>query len=1523
MASSLLTGLLAIPAVAADAPPAEGPVADRVKAVAAWEDGGPAVRRAAAIALSGSDADVTAFVTSGRAAAAEQDLRAQLEELVAASGPTVREHAKAALAGSAADMQTFLDKKLKWAYEGDQRLALIQIMSTGGSAVKDAANKAMNGSLADVDKFLADGQYTAREGDDRLKLIQLMSVGGPEVKKAANTAMNGPVEDVRAFLRYGYQTAAAHDQETLDIAQLADLTKNAADQAGEQAKTAKDTAAQALDATNLAKQAAELAASETRAAQADASKATNAAGRAADAAERSAAAAEKASAAAKAANEAGRQAASAAANAASAAAKAGNAASRALDAASRAARDEAQAGKARDLALAAVKAVINAKSAAESSLWAEQAAQHAKEAAGSTKSASDNSAAAATASADAAAQSGVSDEAADRARKAAARARSAAAEAGRAATATVKIADEAAAAAHEARQAALSSAGHAEAAAAAAEDAARNAGHAANAAQIAQTAAEAADQASTTAANAAAQAHKVADIARAADQERLNAQQAAEVAAAQKAYREEELRKQQTTWAAGQKTELAADIERLLTEATATGVDQKVAVTKGRQVAVRLLEAGGPWVKAAAERALEGTDGSVLGFLSTDLALAREQDDRVSVMAIAESAQKLEQRLAAETASVGSAAQVREFLATGAYPGQEGDDRLLLTQIMSGGGPAVKDAANTAMNGSHTDVRAFLTKGQYTAREGDQRLLITQAIASGGPEVKAAAQAAMAGPSSGLEAFLQIGLPKARERDAVTAAHVATVDSYLAGIDANVAQAHQFAAQAAESYATARGLANEAATAAGRAAASAKEADDWAVVARAAADRASASADQAKGHAKQARTAAASADQAARSASASAAQATSSAQQARRYAAIAKDAADRAAASAAAAGKSRDEAEQAAREAKVIVARKQQAEAVTRQAVASGTVINNGDERAYYVEVVERPGFQKKTISDNLERCDHGTMGLTDRLVYGNGNWRKNEAGVLVCDVTTTALFTGTVDYLMRTCPEPGLTVEQCKGKYSVWDTIVLSSTTLDRKTVTATIVMTREQFFASGAAPVCFLEVCYSGAGAGFLANVLYGDAIECINHPGITEACGFAAATLLPAAIVLKSAKAVAAFRAATATGIGVAEATAALDAALGATNQALVKSLTATAGLVTKFRLALKDGVGTEDALKVLRNDPNISPSLLGQLDGEGRLATALRSCPTQVPNSFPAGTLVLLGDGTSRSIEALRVGDQVTATDPVTGITGPRTITDTIRTPDDRDFTELTIQGVDGPLSAVTATDHHPFWVQSTRAWTDAAAVKPGDTLRTDTGATVQVASIRHWTGLEPAYNLTVDGLHTYYVLAGDTPLLVHNITPAEEACRILAILAKMRVRPEDKGATQGWASVRQTDGTLKLEPSSVDSGDWKSAEVKEISDFLRKPETGLPQFPSAMTTYPTAEHAEVKIAWDAAKRRDEVKEIEIVINNRDGDCTWARPGVGCAFSIPKILYTGQTAIIRWVDKEGVLQKTEIIKGTREK
>ncbi|HEY8374685.1 MAG TPA: polymorphic toxin-type HINT domain-containing protein [Pseudonocardiaceae bacterium] len=75
--------------------------------------------------------------------------------------------------------------------------------------------------------------------------------------------------------------------------------------------------------------------------------------------------------------------------------------------------------------------------------------------------------------------------------------------------------------------------------------------------------------------------------------------------------------------------------------------------------------------------------------------------------------------------------------------------------------------------------------------------------------------------------------------------------------------------------------------------------------------------------------------------------------------------------------------------------------------------------------------------------------------------------------------------------------------------------------------------------------------------------------------------------------------------------------------------------------------------------------------------------------------------------------------------------------------------------------VVATEGHPFWLPELREWVPASAVRAGDLLQTSAGTWVQVASVRAWTASHRVHNLTVDGLRTYYVLAGATPVLVHN------------------------------------------------------------------------------------------------------------------------------------------------------------------
>jgi len=143
-----------------------------------------------------------------------------------------------------------------------------------------------------------------------------------------------------------------------------------------------------------------------------------------------------------------------------------------------------------------------------------------------------------------------------------------------------------------------------------------------------------------------------------------------------------------------------------------------------------------------------------------------------------------------------------------------------------------------------------------------------------------------------------------------------------------------------------------------------------------------------------------------------------------------------------------------------------------------------------------------------------------------------------------------------------------------------------------------------------------------------------------------------------------------------------------------------------------------------------------------------------------HSFLTGTDVLLADGTTKDIEDVETGDKVVVTDPETGKTTTREVVATIVTEDDKDFVDLTVTTEDGPASLVSTTTH-PFWVESEEKWVDAGELVPGMALRAPDGATVTVEEVRAFTKRQRTHDLTVNDIHTYYVLAGATPVLVHN------------------------------------------------------------------------------------------------------------------------------------------------------------------
>lgn len=151
---------------------------------------------------------------------------------------------------------------------------------------------------------------------------------------------------------------------------------------------------------------------------------------------------------------------------------------------------------------------------------------------------------------------------------------------------------------------------------------------------------------------------------------------------------------------------------------------------------------------------------------------------------------------------------------------------------------------------------------------------------------------------------------------------------------------------------------------------------------------------------------------------------------------------------------------------------------------------------------------------------------------------------------------------------------------------------------------------------------------------------------------------------------------------------------------------------------------------------------------------------------VCNSFAPGTKVRLADGNAKPIEKIKLGDKVLAGDPKTGRTRAEPVVATIIGVGHKDLARITTDTSTDTTSGkhpntITATAGHPFWTPDKQAWTNAKNLAPGDTLSALGGKTLKVLRIQRYGAYQQARNLTVAHLHTYYVQAGTTPVLVHN------------------------------------------------------------------------------------------------------------------------------------------------------------------
>ncbi|HWE89887.1 MAG TPA: glycohydrolase toxin TNT-related protein, partial [Pseudonocardiaceae bacterium] len=184
-------------------------------------------------------------------------------------------------------------------------------------------------------------------------------------------------------------------------------------------------------------------------------------------------------------------------------------------------------------------------------------------------------------------------------------------------------------------------------------------------------------------------------------------------------------------------------------------------------------------------------------------------------------------------------------------------------------------------------------------------------------------------------------------------------------------------------------------------------------------------------------------------------------------------------------------------------------------------------------------------------------------------------------------------------------------------------------------------------------------------------------------------------------------------------------------------------------TAAALAFLPGGGALDGLTT-------SEGLDGLAGDESGLAS---DCAIGATHSFAGSTQVLMADDTSEPIKDVKVGDVIKNAEP-DGKTETHKVDDVHTTRTDTDFTDLTVS-TGKSSSMVTSTQNHPYWDVTQDQFVTAANLHVGDRLQTDSNTTVTVATVRNYTASQVTYDLTIDDLHTYYVEAGNTPVLVHN------------------------------------------------------------------------------------------------------------------------------------------------------------------
>ncbi|GHJ47278.1 hypothetical protein Cs7R123_46200 [Catellatospora sp. TT07R-123] len=299
-----------------------------------------------------------------------------------------------------------------------------------------------------------------------------------------------------------------------------------------------------------------------------------------------------------------------------------------------------------------------------------------------------------------------------------------------------------------------------------------------------------------------------------------------------------------------------------------------------------------------------------------------------------------------------------------------------------------------------------------------------------------------------------------------------------------------------------------------------------------------------------------------------------------------------------------------------------------------------------------------------------------------------------------------------------------------------------------------------------------------------------------------------------------------------------------------------------------------------------------------------------------HSFDPSTEVLMADGAHKAIKDVAVGDRVIATDPETGHTTSQPVTDLHRNLD-TDLTDVTVstaaqpvgehsdvdgsegRSTRGPTTVLHTTSHHPFWDAATETWKDAADLVPHESvLVSPEGNTLVVVKVHSYTGAKEMRDLTVDAFHTYYVIAGSTPVLVHNC---------LKSVADDLQTQAVNNQTVGQAVRINADGTVNRLGSPLASGG--SPLARQVAAYLEG--IGVKGPHDGKYPFVAAEHPDTQFAYLLRNNKSGQTSADVVITKVGGPCEGP---YSCSVAIPRILPAGWSMTVHYPNASGGMSKT---------